>query len=212
MNRTVDAVLFDLGGVFTESPFSAAESFGAELGAEPGHVMEIVFGPYHEDTDHPWHRLERGEITLDKAHEEILALGAEEGLDVDLYRVLSAIGTDANMREPVVQRVRRLREDGYRTALITNNAREFRDWWWKELPFDELFDVVVDSSFVGMRKPDPKIFRHTLALLGDVPPERAVLLDDFEGNINAAVRLGIRGILVAADPSEALAELDSLTT
>ncbi|MDJ0789766.1 MAG: HAD family phosphatase, partial [Myxococcota bacterium] len=60
----LDAVLFDFGGVFTPSPFTAVADYGASLGIEPARFVEAVFGPYSEDTDHPWHRVERGEIPL----------------------------------------------------------------------------------------------------------------------------------------------------
>ena len=75
------------------------------------------------------------------------------------------------------------------------------------LPVDELFDAVIDSSEVGSRKPDQAIFRHALAALGDPSPDRAVFLDDFVGNVNAARALGMHGILVESDPAPALAEL-----
>jgi putative hydrolase of the HAD superfamily len=106
--------------------------------------------------------------------------------------------------------VHRVRARGCRTALVTNNAREFREAWLALLPFDEMFDVIVDSSEVGMRKPNPEIYRHALRELGGIEPTRAVFLDDFEGNVAAAIRLGLQGILVGPDPTAAIAELDAL--
>ncbi len=64
MPREIHAVLFDFGGVFTDSPFAALEELSDELGIGPRELLEIVFGPYDDDTDHPWHRLERGEVSL----------------------------------------------------------------------------------------------------------------------------------------------------
>ncbi len=78
------------------------------------------------------------------------------------------------------------------------------------IALDELFDVVVDSSAVGMRKPDPAIFTHTLDLLGGVAPDRAVFLDDVESNLVGARRAGLRTILVGDPPGPALTELDRL--
>ncbi len=210
MSAAYDAVLFDFGGVFTESPFRAAARHSEELGADPEHVMEIVFGPYHRDTDHPWHRLERGEVTLEAARNEIIELGRLEGLDTDPFQVLATIGVGHGANDAMVERVRRLRAEGYRTALVTNNAREFREGWYALIPVDELFEVVVDSSEVGVRKPDPRIFTHTLELLGGIPANRAVFLDDFDGNITAAEALGMRGILVGVDQTEAIVELDRI--
>jgi len=206
----IDAVIFDFGGVFTPSPFDAAEALGAELGAKPGRVLEIVFGPYHEDTDHPWHRLERGEIPLLEARDAIIARGRAEGIDTDPFRLFALLGRGEGAREPMVERTRRLLARGYRTALVTNNAHEFREGWRKLVPADELFEVIVDSSEVGMRKPDPRIFELALARLGDIEPERALFLDDFPSNVAAAEKLGMRGVLVRPDLTDALAALDAL--
>jgi epoxide hydrolase-like predicted phosphatase len=204
----VEAVLFDFGGVFTDSPFSAARSLGAELGAEPERVLELIFGPYDADTNHPWHRLERGEISLVAARGEILELGRAEGIASDPFRVFELMSGSHGARDAVIDRTRRLRAAGIRTALVTNNVSEFRERWRQLVPVDELFELVVDSSEVGIRKPDPRIFELALERLGGIAPERTIFLDDWEGNVEAARRLGIRGLRVDEDPSSALAELD----
>ncbi len=204
----IRAVLFDFGGVFTASPFGALDVIGERTGADPQVLMEVVFGPYHEDTDHPWHRLERGEVDLPSARDEILALGRERGVDADPFHVLAAIG-GGGPRESVVACVRELRASGRQTALITNNAKEFRAGWRGMLPVDELFHVIVDSSEIGIRKPDPRIFELTLERLA-IAPEEAAFLDDFPSNVTAAEALGIRGILVEPDPASALRSLDAL--
>jgi epoxide hydrolase-like predicted phosphatase len=170
-----------------------------------------MFGPYHEDTDHTWHRLERGEITLSKAREEIMAEGARQGLEFDPIEVLTRLaGSGGGVRTPLVDRVRGLRREGYHTALVTNNVAEFRRAWRAMIPVDELFDIIVDSSEVGVRKPDPAIYRLTLERLGDVPPERSVFLDDYESNVKAATDLGIHGLLVGDDHLATIAALDRL--
>ncbi len=206
----LDAALFDFGGVFIASPFEAAERVSDELGTDPMHLLEVVFGPYHDDTDHPWHRLERGEMALEDARTEILALGKAAGIDADPYRVLGLLAGNAAIRETMVERVRTLRSGGVRTALVTNNIREFREGWQGMLPFDELFDVLVDSSELGIRKPNPKIFEHTLLALGGVSPGKTIFLDDYAGNISAAEKLGIHGILVGYDPAAAIEVLDDV--
>jgi putative hydrolase of the HAD superfamily len=209
VQRRFDAVLFDFGGVYTPSPFAAFERVAAELGVRPARVVEIVFGPYDRDTDHPWHRLERGELGFGEARETIMALAAEEGLELDPLQVLLGMGSERAARAPLVERTRSLRGEGYRTALVTNNAREFRESWRSLLPLEELFDVVVDSSEVGVRKPDPAIFHLALERIGGVAPQRAIFLDDYAGNVEAARRLGMQGVLVG-DPAQALAELEHL--
>jgi len=207
----IDAVIFDFGGVFTESPLSACEDVGLELGAVPGQIVEIMFGPPAEDSDHPWHCLERGEITLEQARDEILNLGrTHHDLEVDIYQFFEKMPRDAGLRHKMVDRVSDLKKEGYPTALLTNNIREFSDGWRSLLPVDDLFDLVVDSSHEGIRKPDPKIFWITLERLGGLTPERTVFLDDFPANIEAASSLGMQTVHVGSDLSLAIAELDEL--
>ena len=204
-----DAVLFDFGGVLTSSPFAALRAKGEESGAGYETVRNLVMGPYDDDTDHAWHRAERGELALADALELITAEAASAGLDFDPSKIGSFFGP-ASVQDVVVERIRRLRIEDYRTALVTNNVRELAPFWRPLVPLDELFDVVIDSSDVGVRKPDPRIFDLTLARLGGVRADRAVFLDDWPGHLVAAEALGLRGILVGADPAEAMAELDAL--
>ena len=109
----------------------------------------------------------------------------------------------------MVDKALELRKAGYRTALITNNIKEFSDGWRAMIPVDEMFEVIVDSSAVGMRKPDPRIYRMALDQLG-VPAERSVFLDDAAGNIAAARAVGMAAILVEDDHTGAMTELDRL--
>jgi putative hydrolase of the HAD superfamily len=207
----IEAVLIDYGGVFTPSPFSAVERLGAELGAAPGQLVEVIFGPYERDTDHPWHRLERGELALTAARDEILALGEERGLRSDLHDFFRAMAAlPGGIRQDVVENVRRLKRSGLRTAVVTNNVAEFGDHWRRTLPIEEIFDAVIDSCEVRCRKPAPEIFRLALDRLRVESPARAVFLDDFPGNIDAARRFGMHAILVGEDPAPAFAELDRL--
>jgi len=204
------AVLFDFGGVFTDSPFHAFDVYGSKIGASSEQVSEIVFGGYGLDGDHPWHRVERGEITLEDARAAILTLGREQGLEVDIWDVFMAMSENGGgLRTELVDYVRRIRAAGLSTAIVTNNVVELRDFWRSMLPVDDLFDVVVDSSEVGMRKPDPAIFQHALALVG-ASAEQALFLDDFAGNVAAAELLNIRSILVDGDGAKTVADLDAV--
>jgi len=202
-----DAVLFDFGGVFTQSPFEVVRLHGEEVGADPELILSVLFGDYDRDTDHPWHRLERGEIALDDALAEIRALAGDAGLAIDPFGAFARFGTGGEMADAMIERTRALRAAGVRTALITNNVKEFGDGWRGLVPVDELFEVVIDSSHAGVRKPDPAIFRLATDALG-VAPEQCVFLDDFPGNIAAAEALGITGILVGSDRHAAITALD----
>ena len=198
----IQAVLFDFSGVLTTSPWPT-------ITASAGGDMTFLTGPYHEDTDHPWHRLERGEISIDEWLAAVNAAAADAGRTLDLTPMQTLL-TDLAVHDDVVEHIGGLRADGYRTALVTNNVREAEAGWRAMIPVDDLFDIVVDSSSVGMRKPDPAIFTHTLDLLGGVAPDRAVFLDDVESNLVGARLAGLHTILVDDPPAPAMLELDVL--
>ncbi len=207
----IEAVLFDYGGVFTASPFGAAEGVADKLGLPRATLLDLVFGPYDRDTDHPWHQLERGEVSLDQARKAILEAGRAHDREVDIFVYFAAIASiTQGMVEPMIDCARNIKIAGYRTAIVTNNVAEFAEHWRASLPLDELFDTIIDSSQVGMRKPNPKIFHHALECVGNIAPQNAVFLDDFAGNVAAAERVGMHGILVEPDPSGAIAKLESL--
>jgi epoxide hydrolase-like predicted phosphatase len=103
--------------------------------------------------------------------------------------------------------MRELKSRGYKMAICTNNVREWDRLWRAKLPVDEIFDVVVDSAFVGSRKPERRIYEITLERL-DVPPHNAVLIDDMELNCQAADRLGIRTVWFRST-EQAMAEIES---
>jgi putative hydrolase of the HAD superfamily len=209
-DRPIDAVVFDFGGVLTAaSPFDLLGALGEEAGVAPEVVLDRLLGPYHEDTDHPFHRMERGEISAVAWFAEAATALAEIGVELSVEK-MAAVFRTLGVHDVVVERVRALRADGYKTAILTNNVREASETWRTMLDVDALFDVIVDSSAVGMRKPNPAIYRHTLELLGGVEPERAVFLDDAESNVVAARAIGMHGIVVGPDPLPALAELDGI--
>jgi putative hydrolase of the HAD superfamily len=197
----ITTVLFDFAGVLTSSPWIAMTEAG-------GGDLELLIGPYEEDSDHPWHQVERGEMGIAEWATEVTRRGAEAGIEVDFSPLQAMLG-DLTIHTQVVERVRSLREDGYRLGLITNNVREASSMWRSLVPVDELFEVVVDSSAVGMRKPNPAIFLHALELLGGVEPAAAVFLDDSPGNVVGARLAGLHAIHVET-PDQALAELDAL--
>lgn len=210
MITDLKAVLFDFGGVFTDSPFHAFSDYAKKIGASESQVTDIVFGGYGVDGDHPWHQVERGEIALEKARDKILAIGAEQGLNVDIWEVFMAMADNGGgLRVELVEYVRKIRASGLATGIITNNVVEFREHWRGMLPVDELFDFVVDSCEVGIRKPNPAIFTHALEV-GGLKPNEAIFLDDFEGNVIAASALNIHSILVDGDGAKTVADLDAV--
>jgi epoxide hydrolase-like predicted phosphatase len=129
-------------------------------------------------------------------------------VDANPFKFFAAMGI-GGINASVVECVRSLRSRDVKTALVTNNAAEFREGWRNSIPVEELFHVVIDSSEVGVRKPDHRIFELTLERL-EVEAHRSVFLDDYAGNVSAAEALGIKGVLVGEDQSQAVAELEAL--
>lgn len=209
MTRAVDVVLFDFGGVFTGSPFAAVAELAQAEGLDPLAFANVMFGDYSQDNDHPWHQLERGEITFDEACANITALGQQAGLRVSPLDLLIKMGGEKIIHETMIDVAREAKALGLKTAIITNNVREFSESWRQVIPIDEIIDEVFDSSFMGVRKPNRLIFERALAAL-QVPASRAVFLDDVPANVAAAEALGIKGIIVEADPMPAIARLREL--
>lgn len=206
-DRRFDAVVFDLSGVVIASAFDAIADTVTGA-ASRDEALALLLGPYGEDTDHVWHQVERGEVPIS---DWIAWVGGQvdaAGIVVDWQAFASMMGR-LTVHEVIVGRIRSLRAEGYLTALCTNNVKEGSTAWRERVPVDDLFDAVVDSSAVGMRKPDPRIYRHTLDLIGIEDPARAVFLDDHPGNVAGAERAGLVGLLVS-DPAEAVVALDRL--
>src|SRR5205085_10840646 len=113
-----------------------------------------------------------------------------------MYAIIGSFGFgeryvhNLHANEPMIAYMRELRERGHRMAICTNNVREWEPLWRAKLPVDEIFDVVVDSGFVGSRKPEPRIYEITLERLG-LPAPAALLIDDIEVNCTAAAELGM---------------------
>jgi len=207
----IEAILFDFNGVLTTSPFAHMAALGTDAGVDGQVVLDLMLGPYDEDTDHAWHRFERGEISAAQYGADLFQRAQDANVQLD-FGSLADMMSRLEIHDVVIDRIRALRADGFRTCLVTNNVKEASKQWREMVPVDELFEVIVDSSEVGMRKPNPAIFRHALELLG-VAPDRAVFLDDAPGNVAGAQAAGLHGILVdAADPVPALDELAALLT
>ena len=206
----VKTVLFDFGGVFTDSPFHAVRAHADKLGTTDALLNDIVFGGYGNDADHPWHRVERGEISLDAAREGVLELGRDHGLEVDIWDIFLAMAENrGGLRQELVDYVGELRASGLGTGIITNNIVEFRDGWRGMLPVDDLFDFVIDSCEIGVRKPSPKIFTAALDA-GGLQPGEAIFVDDYPANVEGAEAMGIESVLVDGDARKTIADIAAL--
>lgn len=208
MPRRIRAVVFDFGGVLITSIANQIGTVAASHGVDPAVLHEVLLGPRESGPDHPWHRAERGEIAVADIQGllEPWAAAADVSLDGDEIERLMTPGQYAVVDE-VVDRVRSLRREGYRTGLLTNTFAEFRPTMERDLDFS-LFDVVIESFAVGSRKPEFEIYRTARHLLG-VEDEAILYLDDFEQNLGPPEALGWATILVG-DHHDALTALDSM--
>jgi putative hydrolase of the HAD superfamily len=202
--QSVAAVIFDFGGVISDDPFRMMAAQAASFGFDISEFASIGvgYGDYG-DGDHPWHRLERGEIEVDAYEQAVDAMARDRGhdgfppLQVDL--ILSQVLV---IRPAMLKLLDDLRAQGIATAILTNNVRalgawrDFADW-------DQLVDAVIDSCEVGMRKPEHRMFHHACELLG-VAPTEALFLDDMDANVKAAEEVGLTAVLVT-DPADAIA-------
>jgi len=202
--RVLRGAVFDYGGVMTESLFRRRRD------ADPDVLSLLVFflndlrSVYHLPTStHDLHLLETGRLTEAEFFRRLCARHeAAGGPHVDPEAVREKIFADrAEASAAMVDTVRQLRGAGYRTALLTNNAREWEPMWRAMIPVDELFDVVVDSSVVGLRKPDPEIYKLTCERLG-LSPDECIFVDDLQCNVDAAAELGMETVH-CTDPTAA---------
>lgn len=187
----VRGAVFDLGGVFLAGGPDAVASFGLRHGLDAAAwdaIRADVFG-----NDGLWSAVECGRCTLDAfardLRQRIVAAGGTVDLDASRdFMSTAEIGEVARLRPEIVDAARRIR-GRMPTALLTNNIVEWRDGWRQAIDVDGLFDVVVDSSDVGMRKPDRRIYEVTQHRLG-IAHEALFFVDDIGQNLKAARALG----------------------
>jgi putative hydrolase of the HAD superfamily len=205
----VSAVVFDLGGVITESPMHAFAEYEASAGLPPGLIRRL--NSTNPDTN-AWARYERNELDVAGFSEAFEAEALAAGYRVDAARVLAALAGE--VRPEMVAALHRLRDAGFPLALLSNNVAPMeRTGRLGELL--DLFDAVVESSVEGVRKPEPEIYTRALTRLStavgrSLAPEDCAYLDDLGINLKPARELGFRTIKVV-EPADALAELSDLT-
>ena len=204
----IEAVIFDFGGVLTSSPFEAFARFETERGL-PVDIIRRTNAANH--LENAWAKFERAEIDIDTFDElfatESLALGAEvRGRDV-----LPLL--QGHLRPEMVEALKRIKAQ-FKTGCITNNlpANAIGSMTGRSLYIAEvmvLFDHVIESAKIGLRKPDPRIYRMMIDALA-VDPRHCVYLDDLGVNLKPAREMGMATIKVINGP-QAIAELEAVT-
>ncbi|WP_025033318.1 HAD-IA family hydrolase [Bradyrhizobium sp. DOA9] len=204
----IEAVIFDFGGVLTSSPFEAFTRFETERGL-PADIIRRTNAANH--LENAWAKFERAEVDIDKFDElfaaESLALGAEvRGRDV-----LPLLQGD--LRPEMVEALKRIKAQ-FKTGCITNNlpANAIGSMTGRSLYIAEvmvLFDHVIESAKIGLRKPDPRIYQMMVETL-KVDPNDCVYLDDLGVNLKPAREMGMTTIKVTSG-AQAIAELEAAT-
>jgi putative hydrolase of the HAD superfamily len=196
-------VVFDLGGVVTDSPLEAIVRYERAHGLEPQAIARAIAAAGDGGA---WPRLERGELTVEAFYAPFEADCRAAGIAVSADRLMAGIAAAAVPRPRMLEAIGRLRRHGFRVGALTNN-------WVAEdgprpHPLRELFHGFVESSAVGLRKPDPRIYALICRELG-VEASATAFLDDLGQNLKTARALGMHTIKVT-DPNQALRELGAL--
>jgi putative hydrolase of the HAD superfamily len=195
------AVISDFGGVLTTPLLGSFAAFQNETGIPPEALGSAMQRIADADGEHPLYELERGRVTevgfLERLGSE---LTTDLGHEPELHRFSEIYFEALEPNEPMIELMRGLRARGLRMALLTNNVREWEPLWRSMMPVDEVFELVVDSAFVGMRKPEPGIYELTLERMraldgaGDLVASDCLFVDDIEVNIDAARALGMTAV------------------
>ena len=191
----IEAVISDFGGVLTSPLLDSFAAFQDSSGISLEALGMAMAAVAARDGANPLFELEKGRMT------EAAFLGRlgrqlteQLGRPIELHGFGERYFEHLHPNEPLIAYMRTLRDRGYRLAICTNNVREWEPLWRAKLPVDEIFDVVVDSAFVGSRKPEREIYEITLERLG-AQPAQALFIDDIAINCDAARALGMSAIV-----------------
>ncbi|HTP18284.1 MAG TPA: HAD family phosphatase [Solirubrobacteraceae bacterium] len=190
----VEAIVSDFGGVLTSPMHESFVGVVQDSGISLESLGKAMATLAERQGSNPLFELETGRIsegTFFGAIEH--ELSAQQGSAVVLDGFGERYFSHLRPNERMIEYMRDLRRRGYKMAICTNNVREWEARWRAMLPVDEIFDVVVDSAFVGSRKPEPRIYELTLERLG-TSPEATLFIDDVEVNCEGARTAGIDAI------------------
>jgi putative hydrolase of the HAD superfamily len=191
---SITTVISDFGGVLTTPLVQSFAAVQDETGIPFEELAKAMARIEEEDGRHPLFELETGRLTevefLRKLGDSLEpALGHRP----ELHRFSEIYFEALHPNEPMIDLMREAKSSGHRMGLLTNNVREWEPLWRSMLPVDEIFEVVVDSGFVGCRKPDREIYDLTLERMG-VQAEECLFVDDIDVNCGAARELGMSAV------------------
>ncbi len=194
LRAPVEVVICDFGGVLTTPLIESFMAFQDQTGITTETLGKAMAAITEAAGDNPLYEMERGEIS-----EETFLCKLTDGLEPllghrpEMHRFKEIYFEALEPNPPMVELMRELRDGGRRMVMLTNNVREWEPLWRPMLPVDEIFELVVDSGFVGYRKPESKIYALTLERIG-ASPETCLFIDDVEVNCEGARRAGINAI------------------
>jgi epoxide hydrolase-like predicted phosphatase len=202
----IEAVVSDFGGVLTTPLLGSFMAFQDTTGIATEDLGKAMAAIAEEDGENPLYRLERGEVT-----EADFLVRLADGLEPllghrpELHRFKEIYFEALDPNHQMIELMRELKGEGYRMAMLTNNVREWEPLWRPMLPVDEIFETVVDSGFVGVRKPEPRIYEMTLERIG-LPGEACLFVDDLPHNCDGAREAGMTAVHFR-DNEQAIAEI-----
>lgn len=198
--------MFDFGGVLISPITDHIARVAQRHGVSTHELFEVLLGPHDVSTaDHPWHRAERGELPIAEIAANLGPYADAAGITLLGDELEIILHSEFIVRDRVVAAISAVRAAGFRTGLLTNSFLEFRPILEARVDIS-VFDEVVDSSLVGCRKPEPRIYELTTATMG-CAPEAVLYVDDFIGNIQGALRHGWNAVHVDSEQSV----LDAIT-
>ena len=202
----IRAIVSDFGGVLTTPLFAAFAAFQDEVGISPENLGKAMRVGLAEGEDLPLFQLERGEISEDRFIER-LEDGLESILDhrPHLHHFRQKFWGALHPNDEMIALMRELKGNGLKMAMLTNNVREWEPLWRSMLPVDEIFEEIVDSAFVGCRKPEARIYELTLERIG-LPAEACLFIDDLQPNIEGAETAGMSAVHFREN-AQAIAEI-----
>jgi putative hydrolase of the HAD superfamily len=231
----ITTVIFDFGGVISSPLFVGIAAFEEAEGYPTGSLLRLMFGETHyigvegravadavaadpdaleaegEVEDEPdWHLLEKGQLDMKTYFDRVVEKAPRvlgKPIDMNAYGRFWRT-TAPGVHWMVVHKMRELKTRGLRLGLLTNNVKEFGENWRAMFPIEELCETVVDSSHVGMRKPERAIYELTCTRM-EVAPAQTLFVDDNADNVTAARDFGMHAVHFV-EVRKALADIDDI--
>jgi len=190
----IRAIVSDFGGVLTTPLLSSFVAVQDEIGIATEDLGKAMRAATEKRGENPLFEMERGELA-EGAFLDLLADALEPlvGHRPHLHRFREVYFEALHPNGEMIELMRELKASGLNMALLTNNVREWEPLWRSMLPVDEIFEEIVDSAFVGCRKPEARIYELTLERIG-MRGEECIFIDDLHPNCEGAEAIGMRAV------------------